>query len=61
MEKRRRDLMGKATDGAIAIFVLIIMVIVLSRMGITLPVLWHTFTTFVHGTGTSGTNTTGTT
>lgn len=53
--------MGKATDGAIAIFVLIIMVIVLSRMGITLPVLWHTFTTFVHGTGTSGTNTTGTT
>lgn len=51
--------MGKITDAAVAVFVVIIGFFILDRMGITLPIIEHAFRQFfLPSSSTSGNNTT---
>ena len=50
--------MGKITDAAIAVFVIIIGFFILFRLGITLPVLEHVFKQFFSPSSPAGNNTT---
>lgn len=50
--------MGKITDAAIAVFVIIIGFFILFRLGITLPVLEHVFRQFFSPSSPAGNNTT---
>ena len=49
--------MGKITDAAVAVFVIIVGFFVLDRLGITWPAFWVTVHHFFYGSST-GTNTT---
>ena len=46
--------MGKITDAAIAIIVLIVAIYFFAKIGITWPAFWHDLHTFIYGNG-SGT------
>ena len=41
--------MGKITDAAIAIIVLIVAIYFFAKIGITWPVFWHDLHTFIYG------------
>lgn len=41
--------MGKITDAAIALVVLIVAVYIFAKMGITWPTFWHDLQRFIYG------------
>lgn len=47
--------MGKMTDAAVALLVLAVGVVVLTRLGITWSILWSDIHTFVYGTPSTNT------
>ena len=50
--------MGKITDAAIAIIVLIVAIYFFAKIGITWPAFWHDLHTFIYGNGSGTGNTT---